>query len=61
MSPSFTKDEWFIEVDETEGDRLPDLPILIVTVNDGDEINDFHFQVKINTLLIIRHRHHYTK
>ena len=29
----FTKDEWITEVDETEGNMLPDSPILTVTVH----------------------------
>ena len=31
MPPTFTKDEWVTEVDETDGNRLPDTPILTVT------------------------------
>ena len=33
MPPSFTKEEWITEVDETEGNLLPDAPILTVTGN----------------------------
>lgn len=41
------KKEWFVEVDETDGDMLPDLPILVVSVNDADllETNRFHYKV----------------
>ena len=45
MPPSFTKDEWITEVDETEGNMLPDAPILTVTVHDEDESNKFHYKV----------------
>eukprot|EP00095_Tigriopus_kingsejongensis_P004384 maker-scaffold1072_size64607-snap-gene-0.18 protein:Tk04384 transcript:maker-scaffold1072_size64607-snap-gene-0.18-mRNA-1 annotation:"GK18219" len=45
MPPSFTKDEWVTEVDETEGNLLPDAPILTVTVHDEDESNKFHYKV----------------
>ena len=47
MPPSFTKSEWFVQVDETEGDSLPELPILVVSVNDGDllETNRFYYKV----------------
>uniref|UniRef100_A0A6E8W0J3 Cadherin domain-containing protein n=1 Tax=Anopheles coluzzii TaxID=1518534 RepID=A0A6E8W0J3_ANOCL len=41
MLPQFTKDEWFVEVEETDGSVLPEAPILTVTVNDDDEINNF--------------------
>lgn len=45
MPPSFTKDEWVTEVDETDGTLLPDAPILTVTVHDEDESNKFHYKV----------------
>jgi hypothetical protein len=45
MPPHFTKDEWFTEVDETDGTTLPDTPILTVTVHDEDETNKFHYKV----------------
>jgi len=45
MPPSFTKDEWITEVDETDGSLLPDAPILTVTVHDEDESNKFHYKV----------------
>ncbi|XP_035701024.1 neural-cadherin isoform X3 [Folsomia candida] len=49
MPPHFTKDEWFTEVDETEGSTLPDTPILTVTVHDEDETNNFQFKVLENS------------
>ncbi|CAB4065536.1 Putative neural-cadherin 2,Neural-cadherin [Lepeophtheirus salmonis] len=45
MPPSFTKDEWMTEVDEIDGNLLPDAPILTVTVHDEDESNKFHYKV----------------
>jgi len=45
MPPQFTKDEWFTEVDETEGPDLPEMPILTVTVHDEDETNKFQYKV----------------
>ena len=45
MPPRFTQDEWFTEVDETDGSLLPDAPILTVTVHDEDESNKFHYKV----------------
>jgi hypothetical protein len=45
MPPTFTKDEWVTEVDETDGSLLPDAPILTVTVHDEDESNKFHYKV----------------
>lgn len=45
MPPQFTKDEWFTEVDETEGTDLPESPILTVTVHDEDETNKFQYKV----------------
>ncbi len=44
MPPSFTKGEWVTEVDETDGNLLPDAPILTVTVHDEDESNKFHYK-----------------
>jgi hypothetical protein len=52
MPPSFTKGEWVTEVDETDGNLLPDAPILTVTVHDEDESNKFHY--KERTTFIIR-------
>lgn len=46
MPPQFTKDEWFTEVDETDGTNLPEMPILTVTVHDEDETNKFQYKVK---------------
>lgn len=48
MPPQFTKDEWFTEVDETDGTNLPEPPILTVTVHDEDETNKFQYKVQIN-------------
>jgi len=45
MPPRFTKDEWYTEVDETDGKTLPETPILTVTVHDEDETNKFHYKV----------------
>lgn len=45
MPPQFTKDEWYTEVDETEGTDLPEAPILTVTVHDEDETNKFQYKV----------------
>jgi hypothetical protein len=45
MPPHFTKDEWFVEVEETDGATLPEAPILTVTVNDDDEINNFQYKI----------------
>ncbi|KAL5279010.1 hmr-1.2 family protein [Megaselia abdita] len=49
MPPSFTKDEWFTEVDETDGSNLPEMPILTVTVHDEDETNKFQYKVIDNS------------
>lgn len=48
MPPQFTKDEWYTEVDETEGNDLPESPILTVTVHDEDETNKFQYKVSNN-------------
>ena len=48
MPPSFEynpKDEYIIDVDETEGNMIPDAPILTVTVHDEDESNTFQYKV----------------
>ncbi|XP_049790252.1 putative neural-cadherin 2 [Schistocerca nitens] len=42
--PEFSKLEWFVEVDETDGDNIPRKPILTVTVRDQDESNTFQFK-----------------
>ena len=47
MPPSFTKQEWITEVDETDGNLLPDAPILTVTVHDEDDSNKFHYKVNL--------------
>nr|CAD7587463.1 unnamed protein product [Timema genevievae] len=49
MPPQFTKDEWFTEVDETDGNNLPEVPILTVTVHDEDETNKFQYKVIENS------------
>ncbi|XP_046410179.1 neural-cadherin isoform X2 [Neodiprion virginianus] len=49
MPPQFTKDEWFTEVDETDGSNLPEMPILTVTVHDEDETNKFQYKVIENS------------
>ncbi|XP_070157595.1 neural-cadherin isoform X1 [Polyergus mexicanus] len=49
MPPAFTKEEWFTEVDETEGPDLPEMPILTVTVHDEDETNKFQYKVIENS------------
>lgn len=49
MPPQFTKEEWFTEVDETEGPDLPEMPILTVTVHDEDETNKFQYKVEYVT------------
>ncbi|XP_037905049.1 neural-cadherin isoform X5 [Hermetia illucens] len=49
MPPQFTKDEWFTEVDETDGTNLPEMPILTVTVHDDDETNKFQYKVIDNS------------
>nr|NP_001027278.1 Cadherin-N, isoform K [Drosophila melanogaster]AAZ66475.1 Cadherin-N, isoform K [Drosophila melanogaster] len=49
MPPQFTKDEWFTEVDETDGTALPEMPILTVTVHDEDETNKFQYKVIDNS------------
>lgn len=51
MPPQFTKDEWYTEVDETEGTDLPEAPILTVTVHDEDETNKFQYKVSSGVLL----------
>ncbi|GFY53891.1 neural-cadherin [Trichonephila inaurata madagascariensis] len=51
MPPVFTKKEWYVQVDETEGDDIPELPILVVSVKDEDllETNRFSYKVINNT------------
>ena len=52
MPPQFTKPEWNVEVDETEGDILPESAILVVSVNDQDllETNRFSYKVIENNI-----------
>lgn len=47
MPPEFTKKEWQVEVDETEGDNIPETPILVVSVNDGDLLETNRFSYKV--------------
>ncbi|GFR26878.1 neural-cadherin [Trichonephila clavata] len=47
MPPQFTKMEWQVEVDETEGDNIPETPILVVSVNDGDLLETNRFSYKV--------------
>ncbi|XP_037558353.1 neural-cadherin isoform X4 [Dermacentor silvarum] len=51
MPPEFTKKDWFVDVEETEADNIPENPILVVSVNDGDllETNRFSYKVIDNT------------
>ncbi|RWS06307.1 Pt1-cadherin-like protein [Dinothrombium tinctorium] len=51
MSPTFTKREWHLEVDETFKDELPLLPILTLSVEDGDllETNKLSYKVLNNS------------
>uniref|UniRef100_A0A182HYX4 Uncharacterized protein n=1 Tax=Anopheles arabiensis TaxID=7173 RepID=A0A182HYX4_ANOAR len=49
IPPQFTKDEWFVEVEETNGSVLSEAPILTVTVNDDDEINNFQYKIIENS------------
>lgn len=46
MPPRFVKEEWVTEVDETDGETLPENAILTVTVHDDDETNDFYYKVQ---------------
>ncbi|XP_066967735.1 neural-cadherin-like [Macrobrachium rosenbergii] len=43
--PRFTKEEWVIEIEETNGSDVPDEPILTVTVQDEDDTNVFSYRV----------------
>ncbi|XP_068232681.1 neural-cadherin-like isoform X1 [Palaemon carinicauda] len=43
--PRFTKDEWLIETEETDGSNLPEEPLLTVTVQDEDNTNVFSYRV----------------
>ncbi|XP_046994515.1 neural-cadherin-like [Schistocerca americana] len=43
--PEFTKDEWVVEVDETDAESLPQKPILTVTARDKDEDGAFQYAV----------------
>ncbi|XP_047002770.1 neural-cadherin-like [Schistocerca americana] len=43
--PEFTNNEWFTELDETEGDNVTDEPILTVTVLDQDDGSKFQYEI----------------
>ncbi|KAG1685476.1 Neural-cadherin [Nymphon striatum] len=47
MPPEFTKDNWYAEVEETEGDKIPYIPVLIVSVNDKDLLETNRFSYKV--------------
>ncbi|KFM57364.1 Neural-cadherin, partial [Stegodyphus mimosarum] len=47
MPPVFTKKEWYVQVDETEGDDIPELPILVVSVRDEDLLETNRFSYKV--------------
>lgn len=47
MPPSFSKDFWSVEIDETTDGKLPETPILIVQVNDGDLLETNRFTYKV--------------
>ncbi|KAG9510290.1 Neural-cadherin [Fragariocoptes setiger] len=48
--PKFTKKEWFVEVDETESDKIQETPIALISVYDEDllETNRFSYKVLDN-------------
>lgn len=47
MPPSFAKQEWFVEVEETLDSKIPETPILIVQVNDADSLESNRFSYKV--------------
>ncbi|XP_064467310.1 neural-cadherin-like isoform X1 [Ornithodoros turicata] len=47
MPPEFTKKDWYVEVDETEAENIPETPILVVSVNDGDLLETNRFSYKV--------------
>lgn len=47
MPPSFTKQDWFVEIDETLDSKIPELPILILQVTDGDTLESNRFSYKV--------------
>ncbi|XP_076325233.1 neural cadherin isoform X1 [Tachypleus tridentatus] len=47
MPPEFTKKNWYVPVDETEGDNIPETPILVVSVNDKDLLETNRFSYKV--------------
>lgn len=40
-SPCLTKAKWFVEIKEMDSGKVPEAPILTVTVNNEDKINNF--------------------
>lgn len=52
MPPVFSKDEWVVEVNETE--EVVDSAVLTVTVIDLDETNNFFYKVNISNIKILR-------
>lgn len=47
MPPSFTRNEWSVEVDETLDGKIPETPILIVQVTDGDSLESNRFSYRV--------------
>lgn len=47
MPPSFTKKDWFVEVEETVDGKIPETPILIVQVNDADSLESNRFTYRV--------------
>ncbi|XP_049835040.1 neural-cadherin-like [Schistocerca gregaria] len=47
--PEFSKDEWFVEVNESDGGSVLEKPILTVTVRDQDEFNTLQYEVVRNS------------
>uniref|UniRef100_A0A6G1SIF4 Neural-cadherin n=1 Tax=Aceria tosichella TaxID=561515 RepID=A0A6G1SIF4_9ACAR len=45
--PTFTKQDWFVEVDETLESKIPETPILIVQVNDLDSLESNRFTYRV--------------
>lgn len=47
MPPTFARSEWFVEVDETMDNKIPETPILIVQVNDADSLESNRFSYRV--------------
>lgn len=47
MPPNFTRPEWFVEVDETFDNKIPETPILIVQVIDADTLESNRFTYRV--------------